>query len=174
VPLGLSRLWRNATLARRRNSCVVRPESRAPTRLGPQLARSRTWGETTVVHSSSTPEVSDGGSPSLALHMVLKDTPSVVEDIVDDGIEILACGIWTWANSDHEVRPGNRHLDANAMGLSVPVSMVRRLDGYAAMRDAIKKCLELRCTPIDVVCDGCRCLDAAERDLNGGLHVASI
>jgi hypothetical protein len=105
--------------------------------------------------------------------MVLKDTPSVVEDVVDDGVEVLAGGIWTGANADHEIRARNGHLDSNAMGLSVLVSMVRRLDGYAAMRDAVEKCLELRGSAIDVVCDGCRCLDAAERDLNGGLHVAS-
>ena len=136
-----------------------------------QLAGSRTWSETTVVHSGSTPQLSDRGGASLPLHMVLKDTASVVEDVVDDSIEVLACGIWTGANTDHEIRAGNCHLDANAMGLSVFVSMVRRLDSYAEVRDAVEKCLELRGSPIDVVCNGRRCLDAAERDLNGGLHV---
>ena len=124
-----------------------------------------------ALHSGSMPEFSDGGGASLPLDMVLKDASSVIEDVVDDGIEVLARGIWTGATTDHEICAGDCHLDSNAMGLTVLVSMVRRLDGYAEVRDAVEKCLELRGSPIDVVCDGRRCLDAAERDLNGGLHV---
>jgi hypothetical protein len=103
--------------------------------------------------------------------MVLKDARGVVEDVVDNGIEILPRGIRARANPDHEIRSWNRHLDANAMGLSVLVSMMRRLHRDAAMCHAVEKGLELRGSPTDVVFDRRRCLDAAERDLDGDHHV---
>jgi hypothetical protein len=119
----------------------------------------------------ASPECRDLDVTTLPLHVVLKDATSVVEGIGDDRIEVLTSGCRTRAISHHEVRTGNRYLDANAMGFTVPMPMVRRLDGYTAARDAVGESLELGGSATDVFFDGWRCLDATEGDLDGDLHV---
>jgi hypothetical protein len=111
--------------------------------------------------------------PPQPLHMVLKDAPGHVECIVDDGIEVLTSGRRTRAISHHEVGAGHGYLDSNAVRLTVLMPMIGRLDSNAAVRDSAGERFELGGSPTDVVFDGWGCIDATERDLDGGLHVGT-
>jgi hypothetical protein len=107
---------------------------------------------------------------SLPSHVILKHASRVVERVIDRGVHVSVAGPYVRSPADDELVSRNRQVDEDPVVPSVPMVLMRCLQGDVATDDSVEERPELRGSLTDVILDSGGTLDTAKGDLNGILH----